>query len=212
MFYWFCLCPSVVYLCLSLPCPILCLSCLLLCLSPSSSLCLVRMPPSHLLFLCFPPLPTPAPRLPPPSPHTHSHLPQTAPSHRLSLSRALIRCLVTALPSSLAETIATGSPRRGHSSLFCPLQARGRSNYRYSVGGDAFVCSPFTESRLPGPEAAERCLTKAFCASSQRPPLCSRTSRALTQGYLLKYPTLPAVGSWAGRAERWVHGPTDRLT
>ena len=56
----------------------------------------------------------------PPHP-THSHLPQTSPSHWLPLSWSLSCCLVTALPSSRGETIATGSLRRGHSSPFCPL-------------------------------------------------------------------------------------------
>ena len=195
--------------CLSLPLPPLpCLVSLLsLSVSPSSSPCLVLLPPS----LIFSPS---APRPPPPPAHprTHSHLPQTAPSHRLSLSRALIRCLVTALPSSPAETIATGSLRRGHSSPFCPLQARGRSNYRYSVGGDAFVCSPFTASRLPGPEAAERCLTKRLLCLLPASPAVLKDKASSDSVLSAEIPYAAGEGEWGterGALGRWSYRQTD---
>ena len=178
-------------------------------------------PPPHLVFplsaSLSPPLPSRSvsaslslipSRSPPHLARTHSHLPRAAPSYRLPLSRALLLCLETALPSSPAETIATGCLSRRHSSLFCHSQARGRSNYRYSVGGDAFVCSPFAASRLQAQKLLGAASQSGFCASSGRPAPRSRTRRALTLA-----PTPYAAGRGRGkrRGERGVEGATDRL-
>lgn len=88
-------------------------------LPPFHLLCFSPLPPS-VIYVCLHLSPSFSLYLLHTLPYIHSYLPQTSPSHHLPLSWSLFCCLVTMLPTSPMETIATDSRQHSHSSLFCP--------------------------------------------------------------------------------------------
>lgn len=114
---------------------------------------------------------------PPPPPHIHWHLPLTS----FPLSWSLSSCLVTAFPTSPAETIATGSLEMRPfilllSFAFPPRQA---THVDAPITGTQAGClcpRPIHRQVDSGSRSCWGCHTKCLCASSGCSLQCSRTA------------------------------------